>query len=94
MAKRLHKFTNRDKSHARLAEILKADPTSTAECREDANAGEFYIYDGPQPPPTPDPNEAAFLRVQAARVASADAEQLDALAELIATKVAAKLKVE
>lgn len=47
--KKLFESTDRSVAHAKLEEILKADPTSTAECREDQGEGLYSVWSGPEP---------------------------------------------
>lgn len=88
MAKMLFGTADRNAAHGRLAEVLKADPKSAAECREDPNDAEhpYQVWDGPndqreiEERPGPEVSPEAMA-------AKLSPEQLDTLAGLIAAKM-------
>jgi hypothetical protein len=86
MATKLFSTPYREESHAKLDEILKSGLHPSAECREDAAAGEFSVWDGPEvrlvpeSPPKPIGERVAALFPD---------EVLDVLAEKIATRLGA-----
>ena len=52
MSRKLYASKDRDEAHRHLADVLAQHPA--AECRDDPNAGETSVYDGPEDrPPQP-----------------------------------------
>jgi len=88
MSKRLFKATladdprAREKSHQFLADYLAQHRFSLAECREDGGAGEYEVWDGPQPPRVGKPGTQP----------EATSYESEAFANRVAELVVAKLK--
>jgi len=74
MAAKLFASADRNESHRFLEQARLTHPR--AECREDSNAGEYSVWDGPEekiaapptPPPPPPPSEDELLERLAAKL--------------------------
>ena len=92
MARQLHVFTQaehgngaRDRSHQALEAAIRTHPR--AECREEANRGEYSVWDGPDEGPRDGQAPVGAAPTTPTDGAALSAEQLDALATLIAAKL-------